>query len=422
VRAGLYKEVPSPADELLSRVQKNLKDAIEVLAADHDVLSAPVTSLVVTGQIPAGKSVVVFRGNAGQTLTLPRAQVQGQNVAALIFLLNTSANAVTVKPTAGDTLNGALTMSLPAGGVVSLSSDGVNKWLAPSTVVPTSGQVAVSNGTALVGDPDLTFAVDRLTVSRLTVTKDMAIGGEARFDVTGTQNDYNPVGAPGTLADVSIARLNSFGGTVTITGIAGGYPGRILCLKKVGTDTIVLPAASGGSAAANQFTEATTLIGNQAVILGYAGSVNQWIVLAKVLGGAGTNYHFQFALSAEFATAAQVGGTAVEYISASDSFSAGGIIAQKRMQMKQGANVASATTITLGDGNLFTIEGIVTAGWQAGSRVSLYLPNGIQVNHNSGAPGAGAVAILLRAAANLVTAKLYMLELIYNGTNWIQPD
>lgn len=105
------------------------------------------------------------------------------------------------------------------------------------------------------------------------------------------------------------------------------------------------------------------------------------------------------------------------------------LIAAARFQEKRGAAVASATTLTVGtDGNEFpitgttTINGITTAGWQAGARVSLELVSGITITHNSGAPGGGAVAILLRAAANLTTAKAYLLELRYNGTNWVQPD
>lgn len=125
MRVGLFREIPSPDDQRLQRIQKNIIQAVETLTADHDVLSVPVVTLVVTGQIPAGKSVVVFRGNTGQTLTLPQAKSQGDNVASLMVILNSSANAVTIVPSAGDTLNGATSLVLAAGGVLQLTSDGV---------------------------------------------------------------------------------------------------------------------------------------------------------------------------------------------------------------------------------------------------------------------------------------------------------
>jgi hypothetical protein len=98
------------------------------------------------------------------------------------------------------------------------------------------------------------------------------------------------------------------------------------------------------------------------------------------------------------------------------------------IQCALATSVASANTLTLdARGNLqaitgtTTINGIVTAGWQAGTKLALKLVSGITVTHNSGTPGGGAVAILLRAAANLTTAAAYLLELWYDGTNWIQP-
>ncbi len=98
----------------------------------------------------------------------------------------------------------------------------------------------------------------------------------------------------------------------------------------------------------------------------------------------------------------------------------------ERFELAKGADIASATTITLGtDGNFFTvagattINGIVTAGWQAGSQVILELPSGLTVTHNSGAPGAGAAPILFPSGANLVTTAVTLLLLAYDGTNWV---
>jgi hypothetical protein len=101
---------------------------------------------------------------------------------------------------------------------------------------------------------------------------------------------------------------------------------------------------------------------------------------------------------------------------------------QGSIQYARLAGNASAGTLALAvRGNLFqvtgstTINGIVTTGWQAGTRIALELPSGITVTHNSGAPGASAVAILLNPAASMTTTAPYLLELWYNGTNWVQP-
>jgi hypothetical protein len=95
----------------------------------------------------------------------------------------------------------------------------------------------------------------------------------------------------------------------------------------------------------------------------------------------------------------------------------------------EGAAIPSAGTITLGsDGNYFNItgtnaiNGILTAGWEGGTKIALRLPTGITITNNSGTPGVGAVSILLRAGANLTTSAPYLLELYFDGTNWIQPN
>lgn len=99
-----------------------------------------------------------------------------------------------------------------------------------------------------------------------------------------------------------------------------------------------------------------------------------------------------------------------------------------RHNTSKGADVASGNTMTLGTGgNIFTItgtttiNGIVTANWTAGATITLIFAAALTVTHNSGAPGGGAVAILLVAGANLTTAANMALTLVYNGTNWIQP-
>ena len=95
------------------------------------------------------------------------------------------------------------------------------------------------------------------------------------------------------------------------------------------------------------------------------------------------------------------------------------------LQESKGADIASATTITLGtDGNYFDITGTTTidfinnTNYQAGSRVTLQFDGIVTVtNAKSGATGAQA-NITLDAAADKTTAAGNTLTLTYDGSTW----
>lgn len=100
-----------------------------------------------------------------------------------------------------------------------------------------------------------------------------------------------------------------------------------------------------------------------------------------------------------------------------------GIIHTGRHQYDKGADVASASEITLGaDGNVFDITGTTTintitpTNWQAGSVVILQFDGALTVTHNSG----GTNDILLAGATNFTTATGNTLTLFFNGTDWIE--
>jgi hypothetical protein len=97
-----------------------------------------------------------------------------------------------------------------------------------------------------------------------------------------------------------------------------------------------------------------------------------------------------------------------------------------RFAHAKGADVAAAGTTTLGnDGNLFgitgtgTIDFITTTNWQAGSRIVLRFAAAATVNHNTASPPGSTAPILLSGAANITFAANTILELVYDGTNWI---
>lgn len=108
--------------------------------------------------------------------------------------------------------------------------------------------------------------------------------------------------------------------------------------------------------------------------------------------------------------------------------SGGNVIHVTRVQFGKGANVASAGDITLGSaGNTFSITGtttinaINTTSWQAGSEINLIFAGVLTLKNNT-AGGAGTAKILTRTGADITTAANMLVKLIYDGTNWIQPN
>lgn len=101
------------------------------------------------------------------------------------------------------------------------------------------------------------------------------------------------------------------------------------------------------------------------------------------------------------------------------------VLLAKRLNLGQGANVASGSTITLGtDGNVFPITGtttinyITTTNWSAGAIVTLTFSTSLTVTHNAGSVPANTAAILLSGAANLSATANDSVTLLFNGTTW----
>lgn len=86
----------------------------------------------------------------------------------------------------------------------------------------------------------------------------------------------------------------------------------------------------------------------------------------------------------------------------------------------KGADVASASGITLTKGNFFDITGttqintISSTGWTAGSVVVLRFNGNVTVTHNSG----GTNDILLASSANFSATAGDTLSLVFDGTDW----
>ena len=100
------------------------------------------------------------------------------------------------------------------------------------------------------------------------------------------------------------------------------------------------------------------------------------------------------------------------------------IAPQNRLLGKKGADVLSANDLSLTAGNYFVvtgttaINGIATAGWTAGSRVLLEFASTPTVKHNTAA-SSGYASILVSGGADHVAVAEDVVEIIYDGTNWL---
>jgi hypothetical protein len=97
-----------------------------------------------------------------------------------------------------------------------------------------------------------------------------------------------------------------------------------------------------------------------------------------------------------------------------------------RFEHAMGANVASASTLTLGvDGTIFGITGttiinyITTTNWQAGSIVTLRFAAACPVHNNVGSVPGSTAPILLAGGGDTTFAANTILTLLYDGANWI---
>lgn len=90
----------------------------------------------------------------------------------------------------------------------------------------------------------------------------------------------------------------------------------------------------------------------------------------------------------------------------------------------KGTDIASASTVTLGNGNFFTITGavtinhITTTNWTLGSVVYLNFDSTPTVTDNAGAPPANTAPILLAGSANFVPTADSTLTLIRDSGEW----
>jgi hypothetical protein len=125
------------------------------------------------------------------------------------------------------------------------------------------------------------FSIDQ-TSGNLTLPRGLVLSGViAPAQITANQNDYNPAG----IASAAVIQLSS-DASRSVSGLAGGAEGRILCLINVGTQPLVLLDQSTASAAANRFAFGSdlTMPAKQAAMLRYDGTASRWQAIAGAAG------------------------------------------------------------------------------------------------------------------------------------------
>ncbi len=122
------------------------------------------------------------------------------------------------------------------------------------------------------------FVVDQGS-GNLTLRRGLTLSGViAPSQITANQNDYAPAG----FAGASVVQLSTDAAR-TLSGLAGGDEGRVVCLLNVGSQTLTLLDDNAASSAANRFALGGNLVvaGKQAVLLRYDGTAARWQALSR---------------------------------------------------------------------------------------------------------------------------------------------
>ena len=96
-----------------------------------------------------------------------------------------------------------------------------------------------------------------------------------------------------------------------------------------------------------------------------------------------------------------------------------------RFEYDQGADIASASTITLGsDGNYFRVTGtttinyITTTDWQSGSIIYLKFEGSMTLTHNAGSVPSNTASLRLSGGGNFSATGGDTLMLVYDQATW----
>jgi len=161
----------------------------------------------------------------------------------------------------------------------------------------------------------------------------------------------------------------------------------------------------------------TTITNSHPVIVSTMTEVQSWMTSNSISTTGSTSLAIdQFGYVEEFITAETLSGSQITDFK--ETFF------HKRSHGSKGADVASAGTITLTEGNYFDITGtstinyITTTTWKEGTKITLQFDSAVTINHNTATPPANTEALFLNGSSNFSATAGSTLSVVYDGGYW----
>lgn len=118
-----------------NRLQVALATYLADVEARVEALVSPAVLVATKDALVVDQVLVDYRGPGGHTIMLPLAAVRGNGRAALVHIANNGEGPITVAAGGRDRLNGARTVELAAGGVLTALGNGRESWSAGALIV-----------------------------------------------------------------------------------------------------------------------------------------------------------------------------------------------------------------------------------------------------------------------------------------------
>jgi hypothetical protein len=175
---------------------------------------------------------VVYTGTTASTFTLPAGIVPTAPVKGRLYTIknNSAGQTLTVNTTASETIDGQLTITIPAGQSVQLMTTGATTGLAAYEIVNFSAATSAGAGAGVTASNGLTATNGNLKLGgTLTAATDVATAG---FPLTFSGTGKVAIGTASTLGvlNISGAMGSSFTGGVNITNTTGAPSGSTLSI------------------------------------------------------------------------------------------------------------------------------------------------------------------------------------------------
>ena len=364
----------APSDIALANTQILIGDGTGFTAA---ALSGDVT-MANTGAVTVGTLNQNTTGSAA-TLTTPRA-IGGVNFNGSTDINLPGVNAAGNQATSG--LAATATLAAEATNVTAVANNSTNETVYPTFVDGATGTQGLETDTGLNYNP----STGLLSAVGLTLSGDLTVNGTNTILNTATLEVEDK--------DIFLAKVSS-------PSNASANGAGIIIEAGSDTDKSILWDSTNSNFTSTEHVNIATgkkfKINNVDTLTATALGTN---VVGSSLTSVGT----------------LTGLTLTGALSGTDVALSG------RLKTDKGADVASATAMTLGaDGNAFDITGTTTivtipsTNWAAGNLIHLQFDGVLTVTHSSATD-----SILLGDQANMTTAAGDVLSLFFNGTNWVE--